>query len=36
MIDWLTEHAWVTWVGIAVVLAIVELMSLDLVLLQTA
>ena len=36
MIDWLTEHAWVTWVGIAVVLAIVELMSLDLVLLMFA
>jgi membrane protein implicated in regulation of membrane protease activity len=36
MIDWLTDHAWVTWVGIAVVLAIVELMSLDLVLLMFA
>jgi membrane protein implicated in regulation of membrane protease activity len=36
MIDWLSEHAWVTWVGIAVVLAVVELMSLDLVLLMFA
>lgn len=36
MIDWLADHAWVTWVGIAVVLAVVELMSLDLVLLMFA
>jgi membrane protein implicated in regulation of membrane protease activity len=36
MIDWLVDHAWVTWVGIAVVLAVVELMSLDLVLLMFA
>ncbi len=36
MIDWLSEHAWVTWLGIAVVLAVVELMSLDLVLLMFA
>ena len=36
MIDWMTDHAWVTWVGIAVVLAVVELMSLDLVLLMFA
>jgi membrane protein implicated in regulation of membrane protease activity len=36
MIDWLSDHAWVTWVGIAVVLAVVELMSLDLVLLMFA
>jgi membrane protein implicated in regulation of membrane protease activity len=36
MIDWLSEHAWVTWVGVAVVLAVVELMSLDLVLLMFA
>jgi membrane protein implicated in regulation of membrane protease activity len=36
MIDWLSDHAWVTWLGIAVVLAIVELLSLDLVLLMFA
>jgi len=36
MIDWLADHAWVTWVGVAVVLAVVELMSLDLVLLMFA
>jgi membrane protein implicated in regulation of membrane protease activity len=36
MIDWLADHAWVTWVGIAVVLAVVELLSLDLVLLMFA
>jgi membrane protein implicated in regulation of membrane protease activity len=36
MIDWLSDHSWVTWVGVAVVLAVVELMSLDLVLLMFA
>lgn len=36
MIDWLSDHAWVTWVSIAVMLAVVELMSLDLVLLMFA
>ena len=36
MIDWLSEHAWVGWLGFAVVLSIVELMSLDLVLLMFA
>ena len=36
MIDWLIDHLWVTWVGVAVVLAVVELMSLDLVLLMFA
>lgn len=36
MIDWVADHAWVTWVGVAVVLAVVELMSLDLVLLMFA
>ncbi|MGH3458998.1 NfeD family protein [Aeromicrobium sp.] len=36
MIDWLSDHAWVTWLGIAVLLAVVELMSLDLVLLMFA
>ena len=36
MIDWVADHAWVTWVGVGVVLAVVELMSLDLVLLMFA
>ncbi len=36
MIDWIREHAAATWIGIAVVLAIVEMMSLDLVLLMFA
>ncbi len=36
MIDWLSEHAWVGWLGFAVALSVVELMSLDLVLLMFA
>ena len=36
MIEWLTENAWVTWVGIAVLLAVAELLSLALVLLMFA
>jgi membrane protein implicated in regulation of membrane protease activity len=36
MIDWLSDHAWVGWIGIAVLLSVVELMSLDLVLLMFA
>jgi membrane protein implicated in regulation of membrane protease activity len=36
MIDWLADHAWATWIGVAVVLAVVEMMSLDLVLLMFA
>jgi membrane protein implicated in regulation of membrane protease activity len=36
MIDWMSDHAWVTWVGLAVILALVELASLDLVLLMFA
>ena len=36
MIDWMSDHAWATWVGLAVILALVELMSLDLVLLMFA
>ncbi|MCW2831859.1 MAG: NfeD family protein [Aeromicrobium sp.] len=36
MIDWIQEHAWATWLGLAVILALVELMSLDLVLLMFA
>ena len=36
MIEWMTENAWVTWVGAAVLLAVAELLSLDLVLLMFA
>src|SRR5882757_8048498 len=36
MVDWLSDHAWASWIGLAVVLALVELMSLDLVLLMFA
>ncbi|MRJ77562.1 NfeD family protein [Aeromicrobium sp. SMF47] len=36
MIDWMQEHAWATWLGLAVVLALIELVSLDLVLLMFA
>jgi membrane protein implicated in regulation of membrane protease activity len=36
MTDWIRDHAWATWLGIAVVLAVVEIMSLDLVLLMFA
>lgn len=36
MIDWIRDHAWATWLGIAVVLAVVEMLSLDLVLLMFA
>jgi membrane protein implicated in regulation of membrane protease activity len=34
MIEWLAENAWVTWVGVGVLLAVAELLSLDLVLLM--
>ncbi len=36
MIDWIRDHAAAAWIGVAVVLAIVEMMSLDLVLLMFA
>ncbi len=36
MTDWMSEHAWATWLGFAVILALIELMSLDLVLLMFA
>ena len=36
MTDWIREHAWATWLGLAVVLAVVEMLSLDLVLLMFA
>ena len=34
--DWLSEHAWAVWLGIAAFLGIAELMSLDLVLIMLA
>lgn len=34
--NWISEHAWVAWVSGAIVLSIVELLSLDLVLLMFA
>jgi membrane protein implicated in regulation of membrane protease activity len=36
MIDWIAEHAALTWLAIAVLLAVVELMSMDFVLLMFA
>lgn len=36
MFSWIGEHAWVGWVGAAAVLTLVELLSLDLVLLMFA
>ena len=36
MIDWIQDHPSATWLGIAVVLAVVEVFSLDLVLLMFA
>lgn len=36
MIDWIQEHAWASWLGAAVILAGIELLSLDLVLLMFA
>lgn len=34
--DWLSEHAWAAWLGIAAVLGMAELVSLDLILLMLA
>ncbi|MCB0896251.1 MAG: NfeD family protein [Nocardioides sp.] len=34
--DWLSEHAWAAWLGIAAVLGAAELVSLDLVLIMLA
>lgn len=34
--NWITDHQWVAWVGGAVLLSIIELMSMDLVLLMFA
>lgn len=36
MIDWIRDHPWASWLGLAVVLAVVEMLSLDLVLLMFA
>ncbi|WP_375003686.1 NfeD family protein [Aeromicrobium sp. CTD01-1L150] len=36
MIEWMAENVWVVWIGIAVLLAIVEMLSLDLVFLMFA
>ena len=36
MTDWIRDHAWAAWLGVAVVLAVVEMLSLDLVLLMFA
>jgi membrane protein implicated in regulation of membrane protease activity len=36
MIDWIKENGWAAWLGLAAVLAIIEMMSLDLVLLMFA
>nr|MCW2727434.1 NfeD family protein [Aeromicrobium sp.] len=36
MIEWIKDNAWAAWLGLAAVLAIVEMMSLDLVLLMFA
>ena len=34
--DWLGEHAWALWLGLAFLLAVAEIMSLDLVLIMLA
>lgn len=34
--DWLRDHAWETWLGIAALLAVAEMFSLDLVLIMLA
>lgn len=36
MTDWIQDNAWASWVGLATVLAVVEMLSLDLVLLMFA
>ena len=36
MWDWLGENSWVAWAGLGILLAVAELMSLDLVLLMLA
>lgn len=34
--DWLRDHAWETWLGLAILLTVAELFSLDLILLMLA
>jgi membrane protein implicated in regulation of membrane protease activity len=34
--DWIRDHAWETWLGVALILAVAELASMDLVLLMLA
>jgi membrane protein implicated in regulation of membrane protease activity len=34
--DWIRDHAWETWLGVAIILAVAELASMDLVLLMLA
>ncbi len=34
--DWLAEHLWQTWLGVAIVLGVAEMFSLDLVLIMMA
>src|SRR5687768_12727465 len=34
--DWLSEHAWATWLGLSVLLGVAELVSMDLILLMLA
>ncbi len=36
MIEWINDNLWVVWLGVATVLAVAELLSLDLVLLMFA
>ncbi|MCD9197886.1 NfeD family protein [Aeromicrobium wangtongii] len=36
MTDWIRDNAWASWLAVAVVLAVIEMMSLDLVLLMFA
>ena len=34
--DWLRDHAWETWLGLAIVLGVAEMFSLDLILIMLA
>ena len=34
--DWIRDHAWETWLGVAIILSVAELASMDLVLLMLA
>lgn len=35
-LDWLREHAWQTWLAIAIILGVAEMLSLDLILIMIA